>query len=40
VKAVEMALSRETLDALDEAFPPEAVAGTRYPEAQMKRLGI
>jgi aryl-alcohol dehydrogenase-like predicted oxidoreductase len=40
VKAVEIALSPETLDALDEAFPPEAVAGTRYPEAQMKRLGI
>jgi aryl-alcohol dehydrogenase-like predicted oxidoreductase len=40
VQAVEMTLSPETLAALDEAFPPEAVAGTRYPEAQMKRLGI
>jgi aryl-alcohol dehydrogenase-like predicted oxidoreductase len=40
VRAVDLTLSRETLDALDRAFQPEAVAGTRYPEAQLKRLGI
>jgi aryl-alcohol dehydrogenase-like predicted oxidoreductase len=40
VKAVDIALSQATLDALDAAFPPDAVAGTRYPEAQMKRLGL
>jgi aryl-alcohol dehydrogenase-like predicted oxidoreductase len=40
VKAVELTLSQDTLDALDAAFQPSAVAGTRYPEPQMKRLGI
>jgi aryl-alcohol dehydrogenase-like predicted oxidoreductase len=40
VKAVDVTLSQETLNALDAAFPPSAIAGTRYPEPQMKRLGI
>lgn len=40
VEAVDLAPRQETLDALEQAFPPEAAAGTRYPEPQMKRLGI
>jgi aryl-alcohol dehydrogenase-like predicted oxidoreductase len=40
VAAADLTLSRETLAALDRAFPPGAAIGTRYPEAQMKRLGI
>jgi aryl-alcohol dehydrogenase-like predicted oxidoreductase len=38
--AVDLAPRPETLAALDEAFPPAAVKGTRYPEAQMKRVGL
>jgi aryl-alcohol dehydrogenase-like predicted oxidoreductase len=30
----------ETLTALDRAFPRNAAAGDRYPEAMMKRIGI
>jgi aryl-alcohol dehydrogenase-like predicted oxidoreductase len=40
VAAAELKPSRDTLAALDGAFPPGAAAGTRYPEPQMKRLGI
>ena len=40
VAAVDLKPSAETLAALDRAFPPGATAGTRYPEPQMKRLGI
>ena len=40
VAAVNLTPSRETLAALDSAFPPNAAIGTRYPEAQLKRLGI
>jgi len=40
VKAVDLALAREILDTLDQAFPKSAAVGTRYPEPQMKRLGI
>jgi aryl-alcohol dehydrogenase-like predicted oxidoreductase len=40
VKAVDLKPSRETLAALDNAFPRGAAVGTRYPEPQMKRLGI
>ena len=40
VKAVDLKPSAETLAALDRAFPPGAAVGTRYPEAQLKRLGI
>jgi len=39
-KAADLALAPETLAALDRAFPAGAAAGTRYPEAQLKRLGI
>jgi aryl-alcohol dehydrogenase-like predicted oxidoreductase len=40
VAAVDLRLSAETLAALDRAFPPNAAAGTRYPAAQLQRLGI
>lgn len=40
VGATELKPSRETVAALDRAFPPGAASGTRYPEPQMKRLGI
>jgi len=38
--AASLAPSRETLSALDRAFPRNAAAGDRYPEAMMKRLGL
>jgi aryl-alcohol dehydrogenase-like predicted oxidoreductase len=38
--AVEITPRPEALQALDRAFPPAVAAGTRYPEAQMKRVGI
>jgi aryl-alcohol dehydrogenase-like predicted oxidoreductase len=40
VAAVDLRLSADTLAALDRAFPPNVAAGTRYPEAQLQRLGI
>jgi len=39
-KAADLSPAPETLAALDRAFPPGVTAGTRYPEAQLKRLGI
>jgi len=39
-KAADLAPAPATLEALDRAFPPGAAAGPRYPEAQLKRLGI
>ncbi|HET8715417.1 MAG TPA: aldo/keto reductase [Holophagaceae bacterium] len=36
--AAAIRLSAEELAALDAAFPPDAAAGTRYPEAMMARL--
>jgi aryl-alcohol dehydrogenase-like predicted oxidoreductase len=38
--AVTLSIAPETLAALDEAFAPGVAAGTRYPEPQMKRLGL
>jgi aryl-alcohol dehydrogenase-like predicted oxidoreductase len=38
--AAELALSPEELATLDRAFAPDATAGTRYPERQLKGLGI
>jgi len=38
--AVDVVLSKAELDRLSAAVPPEAVSGTRYDEAGMKRLGI
>jgi aryl-alcohol dehydrogenase-like predicted oxidoreductase len=40
VAAVDLRLSPATLAALEEAFPPNVAAGTRYPPAQLQRLGI
>ena len=40
IAASEIDLSGEDVARLDRAFPPGAAQGTRYPEAQMKRLGI
>jgi aryl-alcohol dehydrogenase-like predicted oxidoreductase len=39
-KAADLAPAPATLAALDRAFPPGATSGPRYPEAQLKRLGI
>jgi aryl-alcohol dehydrogenase-like predicted oxidoreductase len=38
--AAELAISPATLAALDKAFPRGVTAGTRYPEPQMKRVGV
>ena len=38
--SLEVALTGDDLAALDAAFPPGAATGLRYPEAQMKRLGL
>jgi aryl-alcohol dehydrogenase-like predicted oxidoreductase len=38
--AVGLELTREEIAALDKAFPPDTAAGTRYPEKQLKGLGI
>ncbi|HVA35366.1 MAG TPA: aldo/keto reductase [Stellaceae bacterium] len=40
VKAADITVSPATLAALDKAFPKGAAAGTRYPEPQMKRVGV
>src|SRR5918993_343048 len=40
VAALELQVSPGTLQALDAAFAPGAAQGTRYPEPQMKRLGL
>ena len=38
--AVDVKLSPDEIKRLSQAFPPGAAAGTRYPEKQMKGLGI
>ncbi|HKX10754.1 MAG TPA: aldo/keto reductase [Stellaceae bacterium] len=38
--AASLAPEKETLAALDRAFPRNAAQGDRYPEAMMKRLGL
>ena len=38
--AVEIALTDDEVGALDQAIPPGAAAGTRYPPGGMKRLNI
>jgi aryl-alcohol dehydrogenase-like predicted oxidoreductase len=40
VAAAGLSPSRETLAALDAAFPPNAAAGDRYPEPMMKRVWV
>jgi aryl-alcohol dehydrogenase-like predicted oxidoreductase len=38
--AVDITLSDAEVKALDQAFPPQAAAGLRYPEFQLKMMGI
>ena len=38
--AVNLQLDAQQLDRLDRAFPPGVAAGTRYPEKQMKNMGL
>ena len=38
--AVDITLTDAEIKALDQAFPPNAAAGLRYPEFQLKMLGI
>lgn len=38
--AAELQLRVAEIAGLDAAFPPGATAGTRYPEKQLKALGI
>ncbi len=40
VAAADRSPSRETLAALEAAFPPNAAAGDRYPEPMMKRVWV
>ncbi len=39
-RAADLTLEEGDLQRLDSAFPPGAAAGPRYPEAQLKGLGI
>ena len=38
--AVDITLSEAEVNALEQAFPPQAAAGLRYPEFQLKMMGI
>ena len=38
--AAEIALTAEDITALDAAFPPDAIAGTRYPADGMRRVNL
>jgi hypothetical protein len=38
--AAGIALSADDMTQLEAAFPPGVAAGDRYPETQMKRLGL
>ncbi|MDX1485124.1 MAG: aldo/keto reductase [Alphaproteobacteria bacterium] len=40
LKALEVELTAEDLARIDEACPPGAVAGTRYPERMMSRMNV
>ncbi len=40
VAAADITLSPATLTALDKAFPRGAASGARYPDAQLKRVGV
>lgn len=40
VAAVSLRLDDADLEALEQAFPPGAASGLRYPEGQLRRLGI
>jgi hypothetical protein len=38
VRALELTLSRQEFAELEKAIPPDAIAGTRYDESQMRWL--
>ena len=38
--AVDIVLSDTEIKSLEQAFPPNAAAGLRYPEFQLKMMGI
>jgi aryl-alcohol dehydrogenase-like predicted oxidoreductase len=38
--AVDIALTKAEIESLDQAFPPQAASGLRYPEFQLKGMGI
>jgi aryl-alcohol dehydrogenase-like predicted oxidoreductase len=40
IDAVDIALDAAELEALSDAFPPDAATGLRYPEAQYVKLGL
>ncbi len=40
IGALDVPLSVDDMAAIDAVFPPDAAAGTRYPEAMMKLVGI
>ena len=40
IAAAELSLTAEEMAALSAAFEPDVTAGDRYPEGQMKRVGI
>lgn len=40
LRALELKLSEKEIEVLSKAFPPNATAGTRYPEKQLSGLGI
>ena len=40
VQAADLTLSPQTISALDKAFPRGVAAGARYPEPQLKRVGV
>jgi aryl-alcohol dehydrogenase-like predicted oxidoreductase len=40
VRALDIELTEDDMARLEGAFPPGAAAGTRYPEAQLKTLGL
>ena len=40
VAAVDITLGEADIARLDGTFPPGVAAGTRYPEAQLKTLGL
>ena len=40
IAAAELSLTAEEMAALSAAFEPDVTAGDRYPEGQVKRVGI
>ena len=38
--AVDITLSDAEIKSLEQGFPPQAAAGLRYPEFQLKMMGI